>query len=274
MDHLLRYASEAGIETVAEIHPGHFMASIVEGRSPATVALYMTALTQFAEFCHEEETLPNGHYVTFRRRLKRLRGGSVERKLPQVPPEEVFTAVLEAAHRDPGGTIRQNMLRLRDIALLETLRSTGCRVAEVVKLRRRHLAEGRARVVGKGSKTRVVYLDERAQRALDTYLDLRGDTNPESPVFARHDRGAKGLQAMSTSSVRNVVDRLAEEAGVDPSLISPHKFRHRMATRILAGTGHLAAVQDLLGHADPATTRVYAKLADDDLQAVHNSVVL
>lgn len=274
LDHLGAYIEAGGIEAAGDIHPGHFMVGITEGRASRTVGLYMSVLAQFAEFCYEEGYLENGDYLLFRRRLKRLRGRTVERKLPTVPTEDVFEAVLTAAYAQSGNTITQNLSVLRNIAIVETLRSTGCRVAELVHLRRRHLAEGRAKVLGKGRKARIVYFDKVAENALARYLDLREDKNPESPVFARHDRQAKGLQAMSTTSVRKVINRLAEQAGVDPILISPHKYRHRMATRILQGTGNLPAVQDLLGHSDPATTRVYTQLADADLRAVHGSVSL
>lgn len=272
--HLASYAIMEGIETVDQIHPGHFLAFIKEGRSPVTLAGYMTTLSQFAEFCHDEESLTNGAYVLFKRRLKRVRGRAPERKIPKVPSEEVFQAILAEAREPFSGTIRQNLGHLRDIALVETLRSTGCRVQEVVSLQSRHLNGGMAMITGKGDKMRTVFFDEVAQAAIETYLALRGDTDKDNPVFARHDRLAVGVMPLSTTSVRNAIDRLAHGAGVDPLAMTPHKFRHRFATRILTSTGNLAGVQDLLGHSSPATTRIYAKLSVSHLANIHEGVSL
>ena len=273
LTHLAAYGTMGGVESVAEVNPGHFLAYL-GGKSPVTLASYLTALSQFGEFCHDEGILTNGDYLQFKRRLKRVRGRAPERKIPQVPPEAAFQAILAEAHKDTGGTIRQNLGRLRDIALVETLRSTGCRAAEAVSLRRRHLNGAQATITGKGNKMRTIFFDQAAQDAIETYLALRGDTNPDNPVFARHDRLAKGILPISTTTVRNTIDRLAEAAGIDPKSISPHKLRHRFATKILGATGNLAATQDFLGHSSPATTRIYAKLANDQLAGLHGSVSL
>lgn len=274
LTHLATYGIMAGWGTIEEVHPGHFLAYLKEGRSSVTLASYMTALSVFAEFCHDEDILANGGYVLFRRRLKRARGRAPERKIPAVPSESTFQAILTEARMDRGGTISQNLIRLRDIALVETLRATGCRVAEVVSLRRRDLKNGAAVITGKGRKMRTIFFDEVAQGAVETYLSIRGDTESGNPVFARHDRLTAKVSAMSTTSVRNVIDRLALAAGVDPKTISPHKLRHRFATKVLGATGNLAGVQDLLGHSSPATTRIYARLAVSQLADLHNGVTL
>lgn len=274
LTHLLAYARIEGAESLAQVNPGRFMAYLVEnGASPVTTGVYMTAVSQLAEYCHDEGTLRNGDYLAFRRRLNRVRGKRHE-SLPHVPPEEVFQAVLKQVHRDPGGTVRQNMIRLRNIAIMETLRSTGCRVSEAMSLTRGDLRDMQATIRGKGGKARLIFFDHVAWEAIWTYLDLRGDTDRLAPVFARHDRKVKGIKPMSTTSVRNMIDKLALEAGLDPRRISPHKMRHRFATKVLAATGNLAGVQDLLGHSSPVTTRVYAKLNNEALAQIHQSVSL
>lgn len=273
LTHLASYATMEGVETVDNIHPGHFLAYLGD-KSPVTLGGYMTALSQFAEFCHDEDILANGAYVLFKRRLKRLRGRTPTRKIPTVPTEETFQAILAEVHTDRGGTIRQNLMRLRDIALVETLRSTGCRAAEAVSLRRRHLNGGSAVITGKGNKMRTVFFDEAALGAVETYLSIRGDTDPDNPIFARHDRLATGVTPLSTTSIRNVIDRLAQRAGVDPLTVTPHKFRHRFATLILSATGNLAATQDLMGHSSPTTTRIYTQLANSQLADLHGAVAL
>lgn len=271
---LLGYAANEGITDIAGVNPTEFTAYLkTEGLAGTTIENYLAALSQFALWCHEEGILKNGKYLLFAKRMRRTRNPA-ERKLPRVPEEDTFQRVIAQAHKDHGGTYRQNLGRLRDIALIETLRSTGCRAAEVTRMRRQDLRDQTAVITGKGSKMRQVFFDDRAWAAVMTYLDLRGDDDPRNPVFARHDRRAKGVMAMSTNSVRDTVDRLAREAGVDPAEISPHKFRHRFGTRVLQDSGNLAATQDLLGHSNPATTRIYARMTPGVLAQVHSNVSL
>jgi len=89
------------------------------------------------------------------------------------------------------------------------------------------------------------------------------------PVFAQHARRA-GSQVLpiTTDTVRRALNQLASVAGLEES-ITPHLLRHRFATRVLKATHDLAVTQDLLGHASPATTRIYTKLTDEDTQAAH-----
>ena len=274
LTHLAAYAKMEGVETVSEVHPGHYMGYLKEGRSPVSLSSYMTALSQFAEYAHDEGLLLNGDYLKFKARLRRVRGQRQDRKIPDVPPEETFQALMEEARAERGSTPRQALMRLRNIALMETLRSTGCRVAEVVGLRRSDLADGRALVTGKGSKMRIVFFDATSWDAVTEYLDRRGDTAPSAPVFARHDRLARGITGISTTSVRNLIDTLAKRAGIDPAHVSPHKFRHRFGTTVLEASGNLAAVQDLMGHSNPSTTRIYARLGPDVLSTVHDGAQL
>ena len=128
--------------------------------------------------------------------------------------------------------------------------------------------------MGKGRKQRLVYFDEKAWSALSHYLQVRGDgagrrSLSTLPVFARHDRGAGSrVLPISTNSVRTAINDLCQLAGLDET-ITPHLFRHRFATRVLRATHDLAATQDLLGHASPTTTRIYARLTDEDTQDAH-----
>jgi len=273
LSHLAAYGKMESVRTVEQVHPGEFVAYLGE-REATTISSYLTALSQFAEFCHTEAILENGKYLLFKRRLQSVRGRTKSRKLPELPQEHVFQAILKEARGDTGGTIRQNLTRLRNIAILETLRATGCRVSEIVNLRRKDLVGNRATVTGKGEKMRIVFFDAAAHEAVMTYLDIRGDVSPYNYVFSRHDRKAKGVMPISATSVRYMIDGLATKAGIDPAEISPHKFRHRFATKVLGATGNLAGVQDMLGHASPTTTRIYARLSAEQLHSLHDAVQL
>jgi len=90
-------------------------------------------------------------------------------------------------------------------------------------------------------------------------------------LFCRHDKGA-GVKAkpITTTTIRDIVKVISNIAGVKP--FSPHYFRHAFAIRMLQETGNLALVQDLLGHDDPGSTRVYAKIYQDDLKKNYRKV--
>jgi site-specific recombinase XerD len=200
-----------------------------------------------------------------------------------VPAEEALQALLEAAYsvplpeepNTPAGR-RATLRRLRNIALLEALRASGARVGELVTLRRGDLdhREQAAIVRGKGGKERLIYFDDQSWGAIVHYVRTRQDGTTGRPVgslplFAQHGRRAGSrILPISTDTVRRVFNALAQAAGLEVS-ITPHLLRHRFATRVLKATHDLAATQDLLGHASPTTTRIYAKLADQDTRAAH-----
>ena len=190
---------------------------------------------------------------------------------------------------NPARMRTSELIRLRNIAMLETLRCSGMRVSELVSLKRGDLVrEGQHAVVtGKGDKQRYVYFDDSAWAAIQTYLRARGDGGRTAgrslgalPLFARHDKGAgRNVLGLTTNAVRHVLEVMIglANAAADDTLeqdhaITPHSFRHWFATRVLATTGDLAATQDLLGHASPATTRVYARVSAERLRAAHASV--
>jgi site-specific recombinase XerD len=251
----------------------------------ATLHNYLTALARFYRWLMLEDkaSFAASDYARLQERLADIRGRGLRRSLPRVPAEDAVQALLAAAYDvplpDAPGTSagrRATLLRLRNIALLEVLRSTGARVGEIVSLYRSDLDHTRraAVVTGKGQKQRLIYFDEVAWRAVDMYLRERRDGASgrplaSFPLFARHDRGAGSqLLPITTNTARAVLDELTHLAGLDET-ITPHLLRHRFATGILAATGNLAATQDLLGHASPNTTRIYTHLTDNDAAVAH-----
>jgi site-specific recombinase XerD len=200
----------------------------------------------------------------------------IEKRLPST---EVMEAILEAVTQPPRDLARPDLsdsqrrrLELiwqRDQAIVQCLYSTGMRVGELVKLRRADLAhdDQGAWVHGKGGRVRYVRFSQQAWQALATYLAARQDLTAggspgERPVFCRHDDAAgKGRRLpLSTRSVERMITDLAKESGtLERFHLTPHSFRHYFATRFLGHTGDLALTQDALGHADPGTTRIYAK---------------
>jgi site-specific recombinase XerD len=205
---------------------------------------------------------------------------------PKDPKLEAVRAVIDAARSVPPfsgeGDLdqRRELGRLRDVAIVETLRATGCRVGELVGMRRGDLdwMAQSALVKGKGSKWRKVYWDDAAWQALKVYLQTRSDGEDTRslarlPVFCGHgNRSGKDLTPLTTRHVSRIIRRLAKRAGIPEAGVTPHYFRHVFATLALDRTDNLALVQDLLGHASPATTRVYARTDERQRQEGHKLV--
>ncbi len=166
--------------------------------------------------------------------------------------------------------------RDRDQALIQFLYCTGCRNAEAAGLKIRDIdtEKGIARVTGKGDKTRPVFLNQETLQLLSGYWEVRKNRSPNAYVFMAHDRGKRGrdTKGVTTMTIRRIVDKVSALAGLDRFEFTPHSFRHAFATRMLRETGNLALVQDLLGHADPKTTRVYAAISEEDLKEAHRRV--
>jgi site-specific recombinase XerD len=239
--------------------------------SRTTLDNYLSAISRFYRWLMLEErtSFVAADYARLQERLADIRGRRPHRPLPRVPAEDAVQALLKAAYEvplpdepnTPRGR-RATLRRLRNIALLESLRSTGARVRRV------------AVVTGKGRKERLIYFDDRAWGGVIHYLRVRQDgasgrSLSALPVFARHDRGAGNrILPISTNTVRAVINGFCQAAGLDET-ITPHLLRHRFATGVLSATHDLAATQDLLGHSSPTTTRIYAKLTDEDTAEAH-----
>jgi len=325
--------ASAVTKSANKIEPGRIV------RVPkTTLATYVAGISRFYKWCALERklVLPTDEYERMTLRFKELRGKVQRTILDKVPADETLDALLvcaaaartsnfdaEAQPANPGfkgnltklaelDQIRYELIRLRNIALLQTLKSSGARVSELTTLTRGDLdnTNRRARVVGKGSKERWIYFSEVAWNTLQEYLtgrnrlmasraqtvpaantttEAKTRTTPASkqagrvkakaseislqPVFAAHHRGSgfKVVKPMTTDAVRKMLWGLVEQAELEV-YITPHKFRHWFATRVLAATGDLAVTQDLLGHANPATTRIYAQVSETNKQKAHHQV--
>jgi integrase/recombinase XerD len=151
---------------------------------------------------------------------------------------------------------------LRDRALVELLYGAGLRVSEAVGLERAAIdLEGRlVRCTGKGSKERIVPIGREAVESLRRYL-ARGrpylDKRHRPELFLN----AKG-GALTRAGAFLILRRLAESAGLDPDRVHPHLLRHSFATHLLEGGADLRSVQEMLGHADLATTELYTHVSD------------
>jgi integrase/recombinase XerD len=151
---------------------------------------------------------------------------------------------------------------LRDAALVELLYGAGLRVSEAVGLARNavDLDQRLVRCIGKGDKERIVPIGRQAAEALRRYLS-RGrphlDTRHRPELFLNARGGP-----LTRAGAFLIVRRLAEKAGLDPARVHPHLLRHSFATHLLEGGADLRSVQEMLGHADLATTELYTHVSD------------
>lgn len=193
-----------------------------------------------------------------------VRAPKSARKLPSALDPDAVGQLLDgdAPDTDP-------WLAGRDVAMFELMYSSGLRLAELVSLDTDHLdlRAGELRVTGKGNKTRQLPVGGKAVAAVHRWLDLRAEI-PLDPAERALFIDRKGKRI----SPRAVQARLAR-AGVAKGLpvhLHPHMLRHSFATHMLESSGDLRAVQELLGHADIATTQIYTHLDFQHLAQVYD----
>jgi integrase/recombinase XerD len=219
-----------------------------DGLAPATISRRISATRSF--FAHQvmlgsRTDNPAAELEPPRRRPK----------LPRTLSPREAERLIEAA----AGTTPRS---LRDAALVELLYGAGLRVSEAVGLERAavDLEERLVRCTGKGGKERVVPIGRSAADALRRYLS-RG-----RPYLDRRYRPELFLNAQGGGLTRAgaflILRRLAEKAGLEPGRVHPHLLRHSFATHLLEGGADLRSVQEMLGHADLATTELYTHVTD------------
>lgn len=164
---------------------------------------------------------------------------------------------------------------LRDRAILETLFSTGLRVAELVALNRDQFKikdstkDLEIAVIGKGQKVRTVYFSERTIDWLRFYLNSRQDI--DEALFINYKRGIEKTnlpRRLTTKSIEDIVKKYVKIAGL-PVMATPHTLRHSFATDLLSNGVDLRMVQEFLGHRNIATTQIYTHVTNKQLKDIH-----
>lgn len=183
-------------------------------------------------------------------------------KLPDVLSVEEVRCLLNSPDaRAPQG--------IRDAAMLEVLYAAGLRVSELVRLKIQdvHLDAGFVRVIGKGSKERIVPIGQYAREKVLFYLEHgRGRLIGEgaSPYLFL----ARAGRPMTRQAFWKLLRRYAAKAGITKP-VTPHSLRHSFASHLLEGGADLRAVQLMLGHADISTTQIYTHVTKDRLKELH-----
>ncbi|MGB2818560.1 MAG: site-specific tyrosine recombinase XerD [Burkholderiaceae bacterium] len=192
----------------------------------------------------------------------RLKGAKVPPRFPKTLSEAQVESLLAAPDVETS-------LGLRDRAMLELLYATGLRVSELVAMTMLNISlqEGLVRVIGKGSKERIVPLGEEARRWIERYLKEGRpailDGRVADALFVTQRAGGMTRQMFWV-----LIKRYAMRAGIEAPL-SPHGLRHAFATHLLNHGADLRVVQLLLGHADISTTQIYTHVARARLKSLH-----
>jgi integrase/recombinase XerD len=244
-------AEDINIDVVRQ----HLMNLREEGLGVTSIARHLAAIKMLLRHMHTEKLLA-------RDVASLIESPKKWQYLPDTLHYPEVEALLTAA--DESGEYHA-----RDKAIMEMLYGTGMRVSELVDLTlaRVNFNVGYIRVMGKGRKERIIPLGTAAIRALKDYLaalrpQLAGPRSNDALFLSRTGR------PMDRSAIWRVVRKCAELAGVDKK-VSPHTLRHSFATHLLCGGADLRVVQELLGHADVATTQIYTHVDASRLKSVH-----
>ncbi len=254
---LLRYADGAGVDGWGDVDSEHIRsfaaASFRKGISSRSIQRRLSAARTFFRYLVREKHVSNNPVTS-------VSAPKAKKRLPANLDADRMARLLELPGKGP--------IVDRDRAMLELLYSSGLRLAELVGLDcgDLDLAEATVRVTGKGSKERIVPVGRHALKALGRWLKTRvGMADLEEQALFVSKRGTR----ISPRAVQARVTHWARRQGID-SNVYPHLFRHSFATHVLESSHDLRAVQELLGHANIATTQVYTHLDFQHLAQIYD----
>ncbi|MGN6219688.1 MAG: site-specific tyrosine recombinase XerD [Microbacterium sp.] len=256
------WLDEQGVRDTAEVTPV-MLASFVADRAAAQPPMAASSLARL------QSSVRGLHRFLAREGIEpgdptsHLRPPKQPRRLPKALTIDQVERLLEAA--GPA----DDLLGVRDRALLELLYATGARVSEIVQLDVDDLSHGDVlRVRGKGSKERIVPVGSYARAAVDAYLTrARPELSRRGHATPRLFLGARGAP-LSRQSAWLIIQSAAERAQLTAH-VSPHTLRHSFATHLLQGGADVRVVQELLGHSSVATTQIYTHVSVDALRDVY-----
>jgi len=225
------------------------------------------------------KTTQNYHLIALRSFLRFC----VKREWPALSPDKIELARVsrpqvtfltpEELERLTAQPKIEELVGLRDRAILELLFSSGLRVSELVGLDRDHINLKRREfmVRGKGQKDRPIFISQEAADWIIRYMEKRQDNT--KPLFIRYSGSKKvdlsgNYHRLTARSIQRMVARYARLAGITKH-VSPHTLRHSFATDLLMNGADLRSVQVMLGHSNIATTQIYTHVTDPHLKEIH-----
>lgn len=226
------------------------------GISSSSTSRYLSAVKGFFKYLSSQEYIEKDPVEILSTRI-------TERKLPSV------LSFLEIDELLQSPNVKEKF-GLRDKAMLELFYSSGLRVSELINLKISDLyfSDGVIRVLGKGSKQRIIPIGSSAVKWIREYMKtlrplLEKKMKSENIIFLNN-RGTK----LSRMGVWKIVDKYVKAAKIEKEF-HPHTFRHSFATHLLEGGADLRAVQEMLGHADISTTQIYTHIDREFVKQMH-----
>jgi integrase/recombinase XerD len=257
---LASFLTDASVGRLAETGPRHVEAFLRTGKragkATASTARALAAVRMFCRFCVAEGLLKTDP-------AEAVEPPKKEGRLPNVLAHEAVAALLDAPAPE------QDLHWLRDRAILALLYATGMRASEMAGLKLSDLNEqvGVLRVIGKGSKERIVPVAERAGERLREYVDrarvVAGDGRDRGRLLL-----SRTGRPLRREDIFRIVRKYVRRAAI-AGPVGPHTLRHCFATQLLAGGADLRSVQAMLGHADVSTTQIYTHVDASRLKEVH-----
>ena len=233
------------------------------GLAAASVARKLSAIRQLCRFLYAEGHRPDDPTAA----LEGLKRG---RPLPKILTLAEVDALLAATRpgEDAGESPAARLRGLRLACLLEVLYATGLRVSELISLPASAAREGARMLIvrGKGSKERLVPLNDGAKAAMANYLEARRQAGLAASRWLFPSIGESGH--LTRQHFARELKALAAHAGLPAHKVSPHVLRHAFASHLLQNGADLRSVQTLLGHSDIATTQIYTHILDERLKSL------
>lgn len=254
---LFNLSDDIALDSLQTTHIRRYIANLhSKGLGGKSIARMLSSWRGFFDYLMQRHGYPNNP-------AKGLRAPKSAKTLPQALTIEQAIKLVDVREDD--------LLSVRDHAILELFYSSGLRLSELINLNIDELdfTEGTITVTGKGNKTRIVPLGNHAVTAIQQWLKLRSSLLNQHPQEKAVFIGKQGKRM----TARNVQYRLKDWAikqGLDSS-VHPHMLRHSFASHVLQSSGDLRAVQEMLGHANISTTQVYTHLDYQHLTKVYDT---
>ncbi|MFH1552780.1 MAG: tyrosine recombinase XerC [Candidatus Omnitrophota bacterium] len=255
LNELADFLEEKDPKSVTHLDLRRFLAELKRKNSAKrTVVRKLGAIRSFFRFLFREKyikTNPADSIFTPKQ----------DKRLPEFLDIEKTLRLITAPQLD-------NVLGLRDRAILEVLYSAGIRVSELVGLNQENidLIAGAIKVRGKGKKERIALLGSEAQRAIRNYLEKRSPASlGAAGALFLNKRGTR----LSDRSVRRIINKYVRQCSIEQK-ISPHSIRHSFATHLINNGADLRSVQELLGHKNLSTTQIYTHLGSQRIREMYS----
>ncbi len=190
-----------------------------------------------------------------------------EKRIKKAFSETELEMLRQTAGQVAKNSFCEKLRSARDLAIIDTLFSTGVRVSELANMKISDISGDEIIVFGKGEKERVVYLNARAKLSIQQYLEIRTDSN-KALFISVH----KPFNQLEKASIEVIVRKIGEKCGVEN--VHPHRFRRSAATLALNRGMPIEQVSKMLGHENIETTTIYARSSDENVKASHKKYVI